>query len=103
MEQSLQVYLGVPKTSIMQVFRAQQQRVVIKQIIFRNSDEVDTKVTVTINTIDVMTVTIKGGETEMRDTFIVLNPNETLSLQQDKANAATVTICGTSEQASAVY
>ncbi|MBF7155704.1 MULTISPECIES: hypothetical protein [Bacillus cereus group] len=99
MEQSIQVFLGVPKTSIQSVFTAQQQqRVILKQIIFRNSLEVEAKVTVSINTVDVMTVNVKGGSSEIRDTFIVLKPGDTLFLQQEKENAINVTIGGIGEK-----
>lgn len=97
--QQVQIYLGVPQTNKLQVYRVQQgQQVTIKQMVFRNSEETDVNVTVTINTIDVMTIPVKGGSTEFRDTFIVLNQNDTLLLQQNKENAVSATVSGTLEQ-----
>ncbi|PFW50065.1 hypothetical protein COL13_27415, partial [Bacillus cereus] len=60
--------------------------------------EVDSKITVTINTIDIMKdLVVKVGETRVIDLSIVLNSTDRLSLQQDKANAINVMINGLSE------
>ncbi|PFW49897.1 hypothetical protein COL13_27500, partial [Bacillus cereus] len=57
--------------------------------------EVDSKITVTINTIDIMKdLVVKVGETRVIDLSIVLNSTDRLSLQQDKANAINVMING---------
>ncbi|PFN11521.1 hypothetical protein, partial [Bacillus cereus] len=63
-----------------------------------NTAAEDAKLTMTVNTVDIMKDRIvKAGETEVIDMFIVLNPNNTLSLQQDKTNALNVMISGVSE------
>lgn len=92
---SVQVYLGKPQTQKLSVCDVQPgQQITLKQMILKNSDEVEQKVTVTVNTIDIMTIKVKPGETEIRDTFIVLNAGDKLLLQQEKENAVSVMING---------
>ncbi|PDZ06601.1 hypothetical protein CON03_06980, partial [Bacillus cereus] len=82
MSQSVQIYLGVPQTSKLQVYDAKNGQVTIKQMIVTNTAAEDAKLTMTVNTVDIMKDRIvKAGETEVIDMFIVLNPNNTLSLQ----------------------
>ncbi|PFS53477.1 hypothetical protein COK41_28835 [Bacillus cereus] len=98
MSQSVQIYLGVPQTSKLQVYDAKNGQVTIKQMIVTNTAAEDAKLTMTVNTVDIMKDRIvKAGATEVIDMFVVLNPNNTLSLQQDKTNALNVMISGVSE------
>ncbi|WP_264448923.1 hypothetical protein [Bacillus cereus] len=101
----IQIYLGVPQPNKLPVYEVPAgQQTTIKQMIFSNTDSVDSKITVTINTIDIMKdYVVKTGETKIIDLAIVLNQNDRLSLQQEKANAINVMISGTSEQIQAIY
>ncbi|HDR7659883.1 TPA: hypothetical protein QCX68_005476 [Bacillus wiedmannii] len=95
---SVQIYLGKPQTNKLVVCDVQQnQQVTVKQFIFNNSLETEQTVTLTLNTIDIMTVKVKPGD-NVRDTFIVLNSGDKLLIQQETENAVNVMINGTSEQ-----
>ncbi|PGC57623.1 hypothetical protein DM800_21445 [Bacillus sp. AY18-3] len=94
---SVQIYLGKPQTNKLVVCDVQQnQQVTVKQFIFNNSLETEQTVTLTLNTIDIMTVKVKPGD-NVRDTFIVLNSGDKLLIQQETENAVNVMINGTSE------
>lgn len=94
---SVQIYLGKPQTNKLVVCDVQQnQQVTVKQFIFNNSLETEQTVTLTLNTIDIMTVKVKPGD-NVRDTFIVLNPGDKLLIQQETENAVNVMINGTTE------
>ncbi|MCC2429863.1 hypothetical protein LKL81_21855 [Bacillus paranthracis] len=94
--QSVQVYLGVPQQNTLPVYEGQQgQQLTITQMIFTNTDETDAKLTVTVNTIDIMkNYVVKTGETKIVDVSLVLNPKDRLFLQQEKINAINVMING---------
>ncbi|MGX5538138.1 hypothetical protein ACWKTJ_09455 [Bacillus wiedmannii] len=95
---SVQIYLGKPQTNKLVVCDVQQnQQVTVKQFIFNNSLETEQTVTLTLNTIDIMTVKVKPGD-NVRDTFIVLNSGDKLLIQQETENAVNVMINGSSEQ-----
>lgn len=95
----VQIYLGAPQTSKLPVYDVKPgQQVTIKQMIFTNTDAVDAKITVTINTVDIIKdYVVKAGETQLISTDIVLNENNSLSLQQEKQNAINAMISGVSE------
>lgn len=95
----VQVYLGVPQTTKLPVYEGQQgQQMTIKQMIFSNTDAADAKITVTVNTIDIMKdFLVKTGETKIIDVSIVLNPADRLFLQQEKVNAINVMVNGVTE------
>lgn len=95
----VQVYLGVPQTKTLPVFDTRNnEQVTIKQMIFTNTDATDAKITVTVNTVDVMqNYIVPANETKIIDMTIVLNPNNTLFLQQEKLNAINVMISGVSD------
>ncbi|MFZ7936207.1 hypothetical protein ACO1D2_11925 [Bacillus thuringiensis] len=99
MAQSIQMYLGVPQTTKLPVYESKPtQQTTIKQIILSNTVGTDAKITVTVNTIDIMKdMTVKASETRIIDLLLVLNPGDRLSLQQEKENAINVMISGTSE------
>ncbi|PDY76959.1 hypothetical protein [Bacillus cereus] len=101
----VQVYLGVPQKNVLTVHEVQPgQQLTIKQIIFSNAEETDSKITVTVNTTDIMkNVTIKGGETKILDLAIVLNQGDRLHLQQEKINAINVMINGVVDPAAPMY
>ncbi|HFK1791377.1 TPA: hypothetical protein ACGXGE_004180 [Bacillus pacificus] len=105
MNQSIKIYVGVPQTSKLPVFEAKQgNRVTATKMILTNTTETDAKLTVTLNTIDIMkNITVLGGETKFLDIAIVMDPNDKLFLQQEKENAINVTIGGTLEIASNTY
>lgn len=95
--QPRRMFLGVPQTDKIQVHKVGDNRnAVITQMILSNSDsETASKVTLTINTIDVMReISVEAGETRIIDLYIVLSESDTVSLQQEKANAVNVTING---------
>lgn len=101
MTQPIQIYLGVPQTVKLPVYEAQQgQQTTIKQMIFTNTNETDAKITVTVNTVDIMKdYIVKAGETKLINLEIILKQSDKLSLQQEKVNAINVMICGTLEPA----
>ncbi|MGQ0516858.1 hypothetical protein ACT453_40765 [Bacillus sp. D-CC] len=74
----------------------QNQQITVKQFIFNNALENEQTVTLTLNTIDIMTVKVKPGD-NVRDTFIVLNSGDKLLIQQETENAVNVMINGTTE------
>lgn len=96
----VQIYLGAPQIQKLPVYESQQgQQTTIKQMILSNTAEVDAKLTVTINTIDIMKdLIVEVGETKVIDLSIVLNSADRLSLQQEKANAINAMISGVLEQ-----
>ncbi|WP_242305804.1 hypothetical protein [Bacillus cereus group sp. BfR-BA-01451] len=95
----VQIYLGVPQTDKLQVYDVKPgKQVTIKQMILTNTDVEAAKLTVTVNTIDIMKgIVVNSGETKFLDLTVVLNENNTLSLQQEKTNAINVMISGTEE------
>ncbi|GMR65812.1 hypothetical protein [Bacillus sp. MN7755] len=94
---SVQIYLGKPQTNKLVVYDVQQnQQITVKQLIFNNALETEQTVTLTLNTIDIMTVKLKPGD-NVRDTFIVLNSGDKLLIQQETENAVNVMINGTTE------
>ncbi|HFK1433335.1 TPA: hypothetical protein ACGXNJ_003411 [Bacillus cereus] len=101
----VQIYLGVPQKNVLTVFECQQgQQVTTKQIILSNGELTDSKITVTVNTTDIMKdLVLKGGETKIIDVAIVLNSGDRLHLQQEKVNAINVMITGTSEAVPVSY
>lgn len=100
---SIQIYLGKPQIEKLAVCDVpQSQQITVKQMILNNSLETDQKVTLTINTIDIMTIKVKPGE-NVRDTFIVLNPSDKLLVQQETENAVNVMINGTTEPVPLTY
>lgn len=105
MNQSIKIYVGVPQTVKLPVFEAKQgNRVTATKMILTNTTESDSKLTVTLNTIDIMkNIIVPGGETKFLDIAIVMDPNDKLFLQQEKENAINVTVGGTLETASNNY
>ncbi|MBR9657521.1 hypothetical protein [Bacillus cereus] len=98
MTQPIQIYLGVPQTTKLPVYEGTGKQTTIKQLIFANTVETDAKITVTVNTIDIMKgFVVKSGETKVIDATIVLNPSDRLSLLQDTENAINVMINGVTE------
>ncbi|MCP1124555.1 hypothetical protein NKR74_14790 [Bacillus sp. 3103sda1] len=95
----VQIYLGVPQIDKLLVFDVQQgQQLTVRQMIFTNTDVADSKITVTVNTVDIMKdFVVTAGETKIIDVAIVLNQNDKLFLQQEKLNAINVMLTGTSE------
>ncbi|WP_242250696.1 hypothetical protein [Bacillus cereus group sp. BfR-BA-01379] len=64
-------------------------------MIFTNTKESDAKLTITVNTIDIMkNYIVKAGETRFLDTSVVLDPNDAFSVQQETENAINVSISG---------
>ncbi|MCW4577161.1 MULTISPECIES: hypothetical protein [Bacillus cereus group] len=100
---SVQIYLGKPQTEKLVVCDVQQgQQVTVKQLMFNNSLETEQKVTLTLNTIDIMTTKVKSGD-DVRETFIVLNPGDKLLIKQETENAVSVMINGASEAIPVAY
>lgn len=89
-------YLGTPQTTKMVVHTVGQGRnAVITQGVFTNTTAKEAKLTLTVNTIDIMhNLTIGAGETKVLELGIVLESEDTVSLQQDVANAINVTLNG---------
>lgn len=98
--QPVQIYLGVPQTSKLPVYSVPSgQQITIKQMILTNTDVADSKITVTVNSIDIMKdFIVKTGETKIVDMNAVLDKNNTLFLQQEKQNAINILISGASDQ-----
>ncbi|TFF45770.1 hypothetical protein [Bacillus thuringiensis] len=92
----VQMYLGAPQQTKLPVYEVQSnQQATVKQIVLSNTDTADSKITVTVNTVDIMKdLIVASGETKIIDTTIVLNQNDRLSLQQEKTNAINVMING---------
>lgn len=90
------IFLGVPQTDKIQVYKVTSGRsAVITQAVLTNTKDEETAITLTINTIDVMRkFTVSAGETKVIDLYIVLNEEDTVSLQQDVENAVNVTLNG---------
>ncbi|RWS44124.1 hypothetical protein EKA14_10375 [Bacillus mycoides] len=94
---SVQIYLGKPQTNKLVVCDVQQnQQVTVKQLILNNALETEQTVTLTLNTIDIMTAKVKPSYNVL-DTFIVLNSGDKLLIQQETENAVNVMINGTAE------
>lgn len=94
-----QIYLGKPQTYPIEVCTVKSgQKIAITQLIFNNSiaTETEQKVTLTINTIDIMTITTKGTA-DVHDVNIVLKPGDRLLVKQQTEGAVNVMINGTSE------
>lgn len=105
MNQSIKIYVGVPQTAKLPVFEAQKgNRVTATKMILTNTTETDAKLTVTLNTIDIMkNITVSGEETKFLDIAIVMDSSDKLFLQQEKENAINVTIGGSLEIVSGTY
>ncbi|GAB6742221.1 hypothetical protein bcgnr5412_54830 [Bacillus cereus] len=95
----VQMYLGSPQQAKLPVYEVQSnQQATVKQIVLSNTVTTDSKITVTVNTIDIMKdLIVTAGETRIIDTTIVLNQNDRLSLEQEKLNAINVMINGVIE------
>ncbi|HDR7979686.1 TPA: hypothetical protein QC443_001482 [Bacillus cereus] len=101
--QSVQIYLGKPQTEKLVVCDVRLgQQVTVKQLMFNNTLETEQKVTLTVNTVDVMTTKIKSGD-DVRETFIVLNPGDRLLIKQETENAVSVMINGSLDPAVPTY
>lgn len=100
MAQPIQIYLGVPQISKLPVYNVTSgQQVTIKQVIVTNTSETDSKITLTVSSIDIMKdYVVKAGETQFVNMNAVLEKNNTLFLQQEKANAINVLISGELDQ-----
>lgn len=99
MAQAIQVYLGVPQTDKLPIFDVKTgNQVTIKQLIFTNTSTEEAKITMTINTIDIIKdFVVPANTTKFIDAAIVLNQNDRLSLQQEKTNAINAMINGVYE------
>lgn len=97
--ESIRMFLGVPQTTKIAVYTVPLGRKgVVRQMVFTNTDQEDSKLTITINTVDIMKdFVIKAGETKVIETLIVLDQSDSLSLQQEKLNAINAIISGTLE------
>lgn len=91
------MFLGVPQTDKIQVFKVSAGRKgVMTQAILSNTAEEDAKLTITLNTIDIMKdYVVAAGKTEIIDLYVVLDEDDSVSLQQDTHNAINVTLNGT--------
>lgn len=89
-------YLGAPQTDKIQVYQVGTGRSAsITQAIVTNTTDTDAKLTLTVNTVDVLrNYNIAAGQSEMLDIFVVLKDGDTVSLQQDTTNALNVTLNG---------
>ncbi|HHB2941863.1 TPA: hypothetical protein ACORAS_004750 [Bacillus cereus] len=94
-----QMYLGVPQQTKIPVYEVQSnQQSTVKQVILTNTDSEDAKITITVNTVDIMkNLVVAAGETKLLKIEIVLNQNDRLLLQQEKENAINVIISGVTE------
>lgn len=90
------IFLGVPQTDKIQVYKVSQgRRAIITQAILTNTTTEDAKLTLTVNTIDTMKdLFVSAGETKILDLYIVLDEGDTVSLQQDTTNAINVALNG---------
>ncbi|MHA4291140.1 hypothetical protein ACX16Y_28200 [Bacillus cereus] len=90
------MYLGTPQTNKLQVYQATGGRKAkVTQIILSNTESTEAKITLTLNTIDIMKdYVVDGGKTVFLDVLIPLKENDSLALQQEKVNAINATICG---------
>lgn len=90
------MFMGTPQVDKIQVYKVPSGRsAVLTQVILSNTDAEESKLTITINTIDIMRDYVVGaGETKVIDLYVVLNEDDTVSLQQEKANAVNVTLNG---------
>ena len=95
-QQPRRFFLGAPQTDKIQVYKVSNGRSgVLTQAIFSNTTEEDARLTLTVNTIDVMkNYKVPAGETEVINLYIVLDDGDAISLQQDTANAVNVTLNG---------
>ncbi|HFJ9331884.1 TPA: hypothetical protein ACGW5B_005345 [Bacillus paranthracis] len=95
----VQMYLGVPQQTKIPVYEVQSnQQSTVKQVILTNTDSEDAKITITVNTVDIMkNLVVAAGETKLLNIEIVLNQNDRLLLQQEKVNAINVIISGVTE------
>lgn len=94
--QPIRMYLGTPQTSKLQVFNIPaKRRAVMKEIVLTNTENEDVKITLTINTVDVIKdYIVPASKTEFIHLSSVLNQNDAVYLQQDKLNAVNVMISG---------
>ncbi len=89
-------YLGSPQQDKIQVYQVPTGRgASITQAIITNTTDAEAKLTLTVNTVDVLrNYTIAAGQSEVLNIFVVLKDGDTVSLQQDTANALNVTLNG---------
>ncbi|MDM5270459.1 hypothetical protein [Bacillus wiedmannii] len=93
------MYLGTPQTNKLQVYQIGGRRAKVTQIILSNTESTEAKITLTLNTIDIMKdYKLNPGETQFLNVLIPLKENDSLALQQDKENAINVTISGELEE-----
>lgn len=92
----VRIFLGVPQTDKIQVYKVpQNRRSVITQAILSNTTAEEAKLTLTVNTIDVMKdLVVPANETKILNLYIVLNEGDTVSLKQDTTNAINVALNG---------
>ncbi|MBJ8111724.1 hypothetical protein JDS99_19165 [Bacillus cereus group sp. N6] len=92
----IQIYLGSPQKNALQVYVVpKNSRATIKQMILTNTTETDAKITMTVNTVDIMKdYVVKANGTEIIPLSVVLTEGNTLYLQQEKTNAINVLISG---------
>ncbi|MGH0635186.1 hypothetical protein [Bacillus pacificus] len=92
----IRMYLGTPQTTLLPVYKAPSGRnAIVKRFLFTNLLSEGAKVTVTVNTVDVIKdLELAAKETKIIDFDIPLEGDETLSLRQDKENGINVTISG---------
>lgn len=94
------IFLGVPQTDKIQVYKVPQERredgrTVITQAILTNTTSEEAKLTLTVNTIDIMKdLDVPANGTKVLDLYIVLNEGDTVSLQQNTTNAINVALNG---------
>ncbi|WP_242271010.1 hypothetical protein [Bacillus cereus group sp. BfR-BA-01425] len=89
-------FLGTPQVDKLQVYSVPSgRRGIVKQILLLNTTDNESKLTVTINAIDVMKDFVVGAkETKIVDLVTALESGETISLQQSTPNAINVLISG---------
>lgn len=90
------MFMGTPQVDKIQVYKVSDGRsAVITQAIFTNKEEEEARLTLTINSIDIMRKYVVGaGETKVIDLYIVLDEGDSVSLQQETENAVNVTLNG---------
>lgn len=95
-QQAKRFFLGAPQTDKIQVYKVPTGRSgVLTKAIFTNTGSEDADLTLTVNSIDIMKkYVIPAGETEIMDLYIVLEEEDSISLQQDTENAINVTLNG---------
>lgn len=100
MTQSTQIYAGTPSTDKAIVYTSTfGRRTVVRQLVFTNTSVADAKITVTIDTVDVIKdYSVAAGKTEIIPFMAVIESEKSVLLQQNTANAINVLITGEFEQ-----